>query len=121
MRILLVEDEHRMAQALCEILRLEKYEVDHFDNGLDALEAIQSDIYDIAILDVMLPGLNGFEITKRARSKNIHTPILLLTLSSSSDLAVRRRIGVWMFLLRARLVISNPFKPGNITSRIAIS
>lgn len=62
MRLLLVEDEKRMAQALCEILRLEKYEVDHFDNGLNSLAAIESGIYDIAILDVMLPDMNGFEI-----------------------------------------------------------
>ncbi len=51
-----------MAQALCEILRLEKYEVDHYANGLDGLTAIESDIYDIIILDVMLPGMNGYEI-----------------------------------------------------------
>ena len=68
MRILLVEDEKRMAQALCEILRLEKYDVDHYANGIDGLAAIESNIYDIAILDVMLPGLNGYEITKRAIS-----------------------------------------------------
>ena len=46
MRILLIEDEIRMAQALCEILRLEKYEVDHYANGFDGLAAIKSDIYD---------------------------------------------------------------------------
>ena len=57
MRILLVEDEKRMAEALCEILRLEKYEVDHYANGLDGLAAIESNIYDIVILDVMLPGM----------------------------------------------------------------
>lgn len=53
------------------ILRLEKYEVDHYANGPDGLAAIESDIYDIVILDVMLPGMNGYEITKRARSKGI--------------------------------------------------
>ena len=47
MRILLVEDEKRMAQALCEILRLEKYEVDHCTNGWEGLTAVESDIYDI--------------------------------------------------------------------------
>ena len=79
MRILLVEDEKRMAEALCEILRLEKYEVDHFSNGLDGLSAIESNIYDIVILDVMLPEMNGFEVAKNARSKGITTPILMLT------------------------------------------
>ena len=85
MRILLVEDEKRMAQALCEILRLEKYEVDHYANGLDGFLAIESNIYDIIILDVMLPGMNGFEIAKRTRSKGIITPILMLTAKAELD------------------------------------
>lgn len=85
MRILLVEDEKRMAQALCEILRLEKYEVDHYTNGLDALSAIENNICDIVILDVMLPGMNGYEIAKRVRSKGITTPILMLTAKSEVD------------------------------------
>lgn len=85
MRILLIEDEKRMAQALCEILRQEKYEVDHCANGTDGLYAIESDIYDIVILDVMLPGLNGYEIAKRARSRGIRTPILMLTAKAELD------------------------------------
>ena len=52
MRLLLIEDEKRMAQALCEILRLEKYEVDHYADGVDGLAAIESNIYDIIILFV---------------------------------------------------------------------
>lgn len=85
MRLLLVEDEKRMAQALCEILRLEKYEVDHCANGPDGLAAIESNIYDIVILDVMLPGMNGYEIAKRARQKGIRTPILMLTAKAELD------------------------------------
>lgn len=85
MRMLLVEDEKRMAQALCEILRLEKYEVDHYANGLDGLAAIESNIYDIVILDVMLPGMNGYEIAKCVRSKGIATPILMLTAKAELD------------------------------------
>jgi len=85
MRLLLVEDEKRMAQALCEILRQEKYEVDHYANGLDGLAAIESDIYDIIILDVMLPGMNGYEIAKKARQNGIRTPILMLTAKADLD------------------------------------
>lgn len=85
MRLLLVEDEKRMAQALCEILRLEKYEVDHCANGLDGLTAIESDVYDIIILDVMLPEMNGYEIAKKARQKGIRTPILMLTAKAELD------------------------------------
>ena len=85
MRLLLVEDEMRMAQALCEILRLEKYEVDYVSDGVSGLAAIESDIYDIIILDVMLPGMNGYEIVKKARQKGIRTPILMLTAKSELD------------------------------------
>ena len=85
MRILLVEDEKRMAQALCEILRQEKYEVDHYANGLDGFAAIESDIYDIIILDVMLPGKNGYEVAKKARQNGIRTPILMLTAKAELD------------------------------------
>ena len=85
MRLLLVEDEKRMAQALCEILRLEKYEVDHYANGQDGLAAIESNIYDIVILDVMVPGMNGYEIAKRARQKGIRAPILMLTAKAELD------------------------------------
>lgn len=85
MKILLVEDEKRMAQALCEILTLEKYDVDHCADGLSGLNAIETDIYDIVILDVMLPGMNGFEVAKKARLNGIRTPILMLTAKSELD------------------------------------
>lgn len=85
MRLLLVEDEKRMAQALCEILRLEKYEVDHFANGIDGLAAVETDIYDIIMLDVMLPGMNGFDVARKARQKGIRTPILMLTAKAELD------------------------------------
>lgn len=76
MRLLLCEDEKRMAQALCELLKQERYEVDHFSNGLDGLSALESGIYDIAILDVMLPGLSGYEIAKRAKKRESPFPYL---------------------------------------------
>lgn len=85
MRILLVEDEKRMAEALCEILRLEKYEIDHYVNGLEGLVAIESNIYDIVILDVMLPGMNGYEVARKARLKGFSTPILMLTAKAELD------------------------------------
>lgn len=85
MRLLLIEDEKRMDEALCEILRLEKYEVDHYANGIDGLSAIESGAYDIAVLDVMLPGMNGYEIARKARLKGITTPILMLTAKAELD------------------------------------
>lgn len=85
MKILLVEDEKRMSQALCELLRLEKYDVDAYDNGIDGLSAIETGVYDIAVLDVMLPGKSGFEIVRQARKDGIRTPILMLTAKSELD------------------------------------
>ena len=85
MRILLVEDEKRMAQALCEILRLEKYEVDYYAEGKSGLDAALSDIYDIIILDVMLPGMNGYDIAREVRQQGVRTPILMLTAKSELD------------------------------------
>lgn len=85
MRLLLVEDEKRMAQALCELLRQEKYDVDHFSDGLDGMYALETGTYDLAVLDVMLPNKNGFEIAASARKKGVKTPILMLTAKGELD------------------------------------
>ena len=85
MRVLLVEDEKRMAQALCEILRQEKYDVDHCADGLEGLAAIGAGAYDLVVLDVMLPHKDGFSIAREARAKGIRTPILMLTAKSELD------------------------------------
>lgn len=85
MRLLLVEDEERMAQALCEILRQEGYEVDHCADGLEGLYAAEAGPYDGIILDVMLPGKDGFSIASELRAKGIRTPILMLTAKSELD------------------------------------
>lgn len=85
MRILLAEDEKRMARALVELLKQEKYDVDHMEDGDSALVALESGIYDIAVLDVMMPEMNGFEVARRARKNGIKTPILMLTAKSQLD------------------------------------
>ena len=85
MRVLLAEDEKRMASALVALLKQEKYDVDHVAEGASALAALESGIYDIAVLDVMMPEMNGFEVARRARKKDIRTPILMLTAKSQLD------------------------------------
>ena len=85
MRILLAEDEKRMAAALVALLKQEKYDVDHFADGASALEALKSGMYDISVLDVMMPEMNGFEVARHARSSGIKTPILMLTARSQLD------------------------------------
>ena len=85
MRVLLAEDEKRMAAALAALLREEKYDVDHMADGASALTALESGVYDIAVLDVMMPEMNGFEVARRARNSGIKTPILMLTAKSQLD------------------------------------
>lgn len=85
MKLLLIEDERRMSQALCEILRQEKYDVDCCYDGLSGLNAAESEIYDAIILDVMLPKMNGFEVAQKLRKNRVHAPILMLTAKSELD------------------------------------
>ena len=85
MKILLVEDEKRMSEALCEILRQEKYDTDAFADGISGLDAARSGIYDLLILDVMLPGINGFDIARTVRREGIQAPILMLTARADTD------------------------------------
>lgn len=85
MKILLAEDEKRMNRALCEILRREGYEVKSTENGNDALDELEGGLYDLAVLDVMMPYMDGFEVAKRARAAGIKTPILMLTAKGELD------------------------------------
>ena len=85
MRVLLAEDEKRMAAAIVALLKQEKYDVDHMTDGASALLALESNMYDIAILDVMMPKMSGFEVSRKARSKGITIPILMLTAKSQLD------------------------------------
>ena len=85
MKILLAEDEKRMNRALQEILRQEGYEVTSVENGEDALYELEGDIYDLCVLDVMMPKMNGYAVAKEARASGIRTPILMLTAKSELD------------------------------------
>ena len=85
MKLLIVEDEKRMSEAVCAILRQEKYDVDAYYDGLGGLEAARSNIYDLIILDVMLPGMNGFEIARNIRKEGIQTPVIMLTARADTD------------------------------------
>ncbi len=85
MKVLIAEDEKRMNRALSELLRQEGYEVTSVDNGEDALYEIEGDTYDLVVLDVMMPGMNGYSVAKKARESGIKTPILMLTAKSELD------------------------------------
>ena len=79
MRILIVEDEKNLADALCQILTEQKYMVDAVYNGKDGYDYGKSGIYDIIILDIMLPYMDGFEVLSKLRSDKINSAIMLLT------------------------------------------
>ncbi|MBO4360652.1 MAG: response regulator transcription factor [Eubacteriaceae bacterium] len=85
MKILLAEDEKRMAQSLSELLRQENYEVDVYGDGLSALSAALTGIYDAAVLDVMMPGMDGFSVARSVRKEGISLPIIMLTARSDVD------------------------------------
>ena len=79
MQILVVEDEKRLAEALQQILTEQKYMVDLAFDGADGLDMAISGIYDVIILDVMLPKMNGILVASALRKEKISTPILMLT------------------------------------------
>jgi DNA-binding response OmpR family regulator len=83
MHLLLVEDERRLATAVRRVLEEEGHVVDLADDGLDALAQARAGSYDLIVLDVMLPSLNGHEIARRLRSAGDRTPILMLTARDS--------------------------------------
>ena len=71
MQILIIEDEFKLADVVANRLRKERYNVDIVENGVDGLYQALTRVYDLIILDVMLPGMNGFEILKKIREQEI--------------------------------------------------
>ena len=79
MKLLLVEDEKQLSEALQQILIKNKYSVDAVYSGDEGLDYALTGVYDVIILDIMLPKLNGIEILKMIRKRKISTPVILLT------------------------------------------
>ncbi len=79
MHILIVEDERRLANLLRRVLTEERHTVDVAHDGTGGLDLAGSDTYDLVILDLMLPGLDGVELCRRIRADRVETPILMLT------------------------------------------
>ena len=85
MKLLLVEDEKQLSEALQQILIKNKYSVDAVYNGDEGLDYALTGVYDVIILDIMLPKLNGIEILKMVRKRKISTPVILLTAKGSVE------------------------------------
>ena len=83
--ILIIEDEFALADVIRESLLEENYNVDISTDGLKGYNMLCNKLYDLIILDVMLPNMNGFEILKRIRNENINSKVIMLTAKSSLD------------------------------------
>ena len=85
MRLLYAEDEVALARAVAKILEKNNYTVDVVHNGLDALDYLQNGNYDIAILDIMMPKMDGITLLRRLRTTGITIPIIMLTAKTEID------------------------------------
>lgn len=85
MRILVVEDERKIAAVLTEALQAEHYDVVVSGNGEEGFFRASAEVFDLVVLDVMLPGRSGFEILRALRERQIHTPVLMLTARDGVD------------------------------------
>lgn len=83
MRVLVVEDEKHLNRIITEAMEDEGYSVDSCFNGADALDYALSAVYDVMILDIMLPKMDGLELVRRLRRGGNHTPVLFLTARDS--------------------------------------
>ena len=82
MRLLIVEDEVRLADTLRQLLNRQGYTADVYYDGVRGLDNAMTGIYDLMVLDVMLPGMNGFQVVKKLREAGVTTPVLMLTAKS---------------------------------------
>lgn len=112
MRILIVEDEKSLADALAQILIKNKYNVDVCYDGEDGLDYALAGVYDVIILDVMLPKLGGFDVLKELRKEKIKTPVIFLTAKDDlSDIVKGLDIGADDYLTK-------PFRTEELLARV---
>jgi two-component system, OmpR family, response regulator len=112
MRILVVEDETRLAALLGRSLREDGHAVDLVESGEDALDWIDASEFDVVILDIMLPGIDGLEVCRDLRRRRVRTPILLLTARDSvSDRVAGLDAGADDYLVK-------PFALAELTARL---
>ena len=112
MHILVVEDEQRLAFLLRRVLLEERHTVDLAYDGQTGLDLALSDTYDVVILDVMLPGLDGLEVCRQMRAEHIMTPVLMLTARGAvEDRVVGLNVGADDYLVK-------PFAMEELLARI---
>jgi two-component system cell cycle response regulator CtrA len=112
MRVLLVEDDANAARAIAMILRGQGAIVDQTDTGEEALELTRHYDYDIVILDLLLPDMEGFEVVRRMRSSRVETPVLILSGLNRPNAKVKG------FGMGADDYITKPFDKDELVARI---
>ena len=85
MRVLLVEDEKGISSAICQVLKKENFTVDPVYTGTDGLDYALTENYDVVVLDVMLPEMDGFQVLRRMREQSVRTPVCMLTARSTLE------------------------------------
>ncbi len=111
-RILVVEDEPRLARGLQDDLTLEGYDVEVAGDGAEATRRAREQAFDLMVLDVMLPGKDGFEVCRELRREGFRTPIIMLTArTSESDKVLGLEVG-------ADDYVTKPFSPRELRARI---
>ncbi len=110
MRILLIEDEKNLSAAVCRLLQQERFVVDPVYTGPDGLDCALSGGYDAIILDVMLPGMDGFTILERLRAEGVKTPVMMLTARDDLQDRIRGLEG------GADYYLPKPFQMGELTA-----
>jgi len=111
-KILIVEDEESIRLPLEDNLKLEGYQVSSAKDGVDGLSMAQKENFDLIVLDIMLPKMDGFEVCKRLRLDKIMTPILILTAKSQE---VDKVLGLE---LGADDYVTKPFSPRELLARV---
>lgn len=114
MKILIIEDEYNLADAIKSILDNEKYDTKICTDGEEGLDEALTNIYDLIILDVMLPSINGFEILKELKNENINSKIIMLTAKNTIE---DKMIG---FNNGANDYLTKPFHMDELLARVNI-
>ena len=112
MNILVIEDNIKIADNISYILKTENYKFDSASDGAQGYELAMTDIYDLIILDIMLPGMDGFEILESLRTNGIKTPIIVLSAKSQVDDKVKA------LNLGSDDYITKPFAASELIARI---
>lgn len=113
MRVLVVDDEPGINDLICDALRLAGYETTSAAHGMEALRILREESIDLAIIDVNMPTMDGYELLERMRSSGLHTPAIVLTARSDKE-ATRTSFG-----LGADDFVRKPFGIEELTLRVA--